>query len=145
MINIAEILKNVPTGTKLYSPIFGDVKLLSIQDELQYPIRVRLCDKDVLENFTEEGKYNREYPDGECILFPSKENRDWNKFKVEKSYKFKPFDRVLVRDRETDPWVCDHFSYIRKKNYICSGDVAWRYCILYNDETKHLVGTNKTI
>lgn len=145
MINIAEILKNVPKGTKLYSTVFGDVELLEIIDEVKHPIRVKLCGRDMNDSFTKEGKYNEEYPNGECVLFPSKENRDWSTFKVEKSYEFKPFDKVLVRDNEADNWTCDYFSHMYGNTYVCSGAVVWNHCIPYNDNTKHLVGTNKTI
>jgi hypothetical protein len=31
------------------------------------------------------------------------------------------------------------------EHYICTGEVEWDYCIPYNDDTKHLVGTNKTL
>ena len=54
----------------------------------------------------------------------------------------KPFDKVLVRDNINNPWVCDHFSYINHAN-ICITTDRCKYCIPYNDETKHLVGTNE--
>ena len=79
------------------------------------------------------------------MLFPSKENRDWNTFKVEKSYEFKPFDKVLVRHNKNANWVCDYFSHKYKDGYTCSGGIIWDYCIPYNDDTKHLVGTNKNL
>lgn len=37
-MNIAEILKECPKGTKLYSPLFGDVELESAKDDAQYSI-----------------------------------------------------------------------------------------------------------
>ena len=54
----------------------------------------------------------------------------------------KPFDKVLVRDNINNPWVCDHFSYINHAN-ICITTDRCKYCIPYNDDTKHLVGTNE--
>lgn len=144
-MNIAEILKDAPKGTKLYSTVAGYVELLGINNKLAHPIRVTIENSDDIESFTKEGKYNNEYPNGECVLFPSKENRDWSKFKVEKSYKFEPFDKVLVRAYEANNWSCNYFSHMSKGCYVCLGGIIWNYCIPYNDETKHLVGTNKTI
>ena len=60
-------------------------------------------------------------------------------------HQFKPFDQVLVRDNNTHPWKCDIFShYIQndKFQYRCIGN-AYVYCIPYNEETAHLLGTNK--
>ena len=88
--------------------------------------------------------------DAECTLFPSKEQRDWSKFttswyKKDKKDKFnpttlKPFDKVLVRI--SNLWRVNFFS-----NKVDSGcrcidiDYLFKYCIPYNDDTKHLVGT----
>lgn len=69
MKNIAEILKNCPKGTKLYSPIFGEVEL----DEVHSSIFVRHASNKTLLAFYEDGKW---HSNGECMLFPSKENRD---------------------------------------------------------------------
>ena len=77
-INIAEILKDCPKGTKLYSTVFGEVTFDSIGIEDKYPIIV--CKLDGMKtSFTEEGHYT-EYPNSECVLFPSSEMRDWTKF-----------------------------------------------------------------
>ena len=84
-INIAEILCDMPKGTKLYSPIFGDVKLkeiASIEKRSEYPITVTAImskvNGDV--NFTENGLYISEYAISEPTLFPSRNMRDWTKF-----------------------------------------------------------------
>ena len=72
------------------------------------------------------------------------------KFKVKKP-KFdpktlQPFDRVLVRDENYQVWYCDLFSHIRNSSiqfmYRCISS-SYKYCIPYNDETKHLVGTKE--
>lgn len=88
----------------------------------------------------------------ECIIFPSKEQRDWSKFTAPwyKNKKFnpntlKPFDKVLVRDDASHTWKCNLFSNIIKDGsypYKCVGN-AYTYCIPYNNNTKHLVGTNE--
>lgn len=145
-LNLVEILKDCPKGTKLYSTIFGDVRLINILYSAAYPIIVS-CNDWNTEDFTVDGKLRVEY-DGECTLFPSKDQRDWSKFKPNKP-KFdpntlQPFDRVLVRDRELECWRCGIFSYIYKAclpfEYLCIGS-CHAFCIPYNDDTKHLVGT----
>lgn len=63
-----------------------------------------------------------------------------------------PFDKVLVRDSRlvsdspSSWWRCQIFSFIEEEDkdypYVCIGE-SYSYCIPYNDDTKHLVGTNK--
>ena len=137
-MNIAEILKNVPKGTKLYSPIFGDVIFEDIRHDF---IRVR--NNLIIRDFHPDGRY---YANGECMLFPSRENRDWNTFKKFDITTLKPFDKVLVRDSEIYIWKCNFYSHYRIDKdyykYVCISDYYCQ-CIPYNDETKHLVGTNE--
>lgn len=80
-IDLIEILKNCPEGTKLYSPVFGEVEFKKINTSKVYSINVKLISGLII-SFTREGKlYNSYYyKDAECVLFPSKEQRDWNKF-----------------------------------------------------------------
>lgn len=70
-MNIAEILKNVPKGTKLYSPAFGEVTFMNANSDF---INVKDSVK-VKRAFYSNGNFCK---DGECMLFPSRENRDWN-------------------------------------------------------------------
>ena len=99
-LNLVEILKDCPEGTKLYSPVFGDVELDNIDILSDHPIRVLYKYGD--DSFSKDGRlfFNC---DCECMLFPSKEQRDWSKFKVKSNKpKFdpktlKPFDKVLVK------------------------------------------------
>lgn len=79
-MNIAEILKYCPKGTKLYSNIFGEVTLDKIDINEKFPIIVRKFD-GMRTSFTEEGCYVS-YPDSECTIFPSKDQRDWSKFRL---------------------------------------------------------------
>ena len=72
-MNIAEILKDAPKGTKLYSPLFGEVELKSVDDDV---IEVRI--EDSLSTFYKDGRFYRNYSSGECLLFPSKDKRNWN-------------------------------------------------------------------
>lgn len=64
-----------------------------------------------------------------------------------KEYEFKPFDKVLVRDNDfmDGVWYADIFSHISTEgNYCCIGSV-WEYCIPYNEQTAHLLGTTNNL
>ena len=69
---------------------------------------------------------------------------DFNKetLEVNKINQFKPFDKVIVRDFENQTWRASVFSHYDKESsrYYTTGSY-WKYCIPYNEETKHLVGT----
>lgn len=149
-LNLVEILKDCPKGTKLYSLIYGGVELEVVNDDEKYPIFFKLNNnilgKNIIEFVTKDGR-ECWYYDGECTLFPSKNQRDWSKFKSKKA-KFdpntlNPFDKVLARN-DREEWNCTFFSHIVKDEetypYACGYDM-FTYCIPYNDETKHLVGT----
>lgn len=77
-INIAEILKNKPKGTKLYSPLFGDVYLSYVKDGI-----INVQHHVGITKFFGDGRYYN-YPESEPLLFPSKEMQDWSKFAWEK-------------------------------------------------------------
>jgi hypothetical protein len=68
-------LKDCPKGTKLYSPICGNCKILKIYNGLGLDV---INDTDEVFNFSYDGRYNL---NGECCIFPSKDNRDWNTFR----------------------------------------------------------------
>ena len=80
-INLSGILKG-HEGETLYSPILGDVKLVYAltEDFISYPIAVKVVSIDQVYYFTKEGKYEASVLDGEMLLFPSKDQRDWNKW-----------------------------------------------------------------
>ena len=84
-MNIAEILRKCPKGTKLYSPVFGEVELIEVDydedyDE-DYPITC-ITKNRVYYSFTSDGMLFSDYSDTECMLFPSKDQRDWSKFDI---------------------------------------------------------------
>lgn len=56
-----------------------------------------------------------------------------------------PFDKVLVRDEEEEQWSCAFYSHIRDKTTYkyATTDYSHIFCIPYNDDTKHLVGTTE--
>ena len=139
MINIAEILKDCPTGTKLYSPVFGECTLNKVlkNDGI---IQVDIDNGESFDGyFNENGQLH--FSTGECLLFPSKDNRDWSTFK--KPCIFKPFDKVVARFAG-GTWSADLFSHYWDKMdaYITMGGVQCDECLPYNEETAKLLGTN---
>ena len=210
-IDLTKILKDCPKGWKFWSPIFGEIEFYSISENYNYPIIIS-CKKGKIW-FSKEGLFDIENEGAECLLFPSKDQRDWSKFSApwykklvepkfkagdkivnslaeymgapgskgkiseitddkyiftdgsyifisnqdswelvsNKKPKFNPkilnaFDRVIVRN-EYDEWTCTLFSHIRNTpdtRFICATcESLYIYCVPYNDETKHLVGTDE--
>lgn len=149
-LNLCEILKNCPEGTELWSDNYGIVKFVNVATEWDTPIRVKLTN-GFIARYTEEGWCDKRFP-ANCLLWPSKDCRDWSKFTAPwlKKERFdpktlSPFDRVLARNHGSHRWTCDLFSDIIDGNecmYHCIGSY-YRYCIPYNDDTKHLVGTKE--
>ena len=146
-IDLTKILKNCPKGWKFYSSVYGDVEFNNINIYYAYPIVIKI--NEAKKGVTSEGKLLKDY-DGECTLFPSKEQRDWSKFTASwyKKEKFdpktlKPFDKVLVRDSRNATWFCKSFSHIGLSKFYkyATNSGLYMYCIPYNDDTKHLVGT----
>lgn len=195
-INIAELLKNCPKGTKLYSPLFGEVEFDCIEDGIGIKVDVS---NGCTEIFYSNGRFYNGFTDAECLLFPSKDQRDWSKFvppckfkdgdrvvkkgdistpvsivRVGDKYYYhysntegtigllpiaeqddwelvptkfdintlKPFDKVLVRDTNTQKWTADVFSFFDKTHvypYVCVGHYT-NQCIPYFGN-EHLLGT----
>lgn len=147
-MNIAEILKNCQKGMKLYSPLFGEVELNNVVDNEKYSITC-ITRNVSFELFTSEGKYFLDYPDAECMLFPSRDQRDWRKFETPKTktkskpYQFKPFDRVLARDSDDEFWFIEHFGHIDSDgSFICAGKKCSQ-CIPYEGNEYLLNTKNK--
>ena len=148
-IDLTKILKDCPKGAKFYSTLYGEVEFEKIKKESEYPI-VIITKHGNNSDIKSDGRYYGEYDDGECTLFPSKDQRDWGKFSAPwyKKDRFdpktlNPFDRVLGRDRIGRTWKCNLFSYITENEpypYECVEN-CYEHCIPYNDDTKHLVGT----
>lgn len=146
-LNLVEILKDCPKGTKLYSTVYGKVEFDVIKNGREYPVKYVKSD-GTRGSVTAQGLLFSDF-DGDCTLFPSREERDWSQFKPKKP-KFDPktlcpFDKVLARDEESEYWECAFFSRIRGEEgivykYVTSND-RYKCCIPYNDDTKHLVGT----
>ena len=159
-IDLTKILYGCPEDTKFYSTTLGEVSFAGICLSSNYPIRVKDYNKHsavaTSESFTIDGRLysNR----GECILFPSEEQRDWSKFerfwdkpKVERIdvNTFQPFDKILARNSDRENWTIEYYSYGKEVSfgngdkYIQGLVYCWKYVIPYNDETKHLLGTRE--
>lgn len=143
-MNIAKILGSCIRGTRLYSPIYGELSLESVCSHNSiYPILCHVLKSGNAVSYTEDGKSNTN--DAEPTLFPSKEQRDWSKFGVtdqKQKPEFKPFDKVLVRGVDEQEWECSLFSHITEGGYyVCVGS-WWLQCIPY-EGNEHLLGTTK--
>ena len=152
-LDLTKILDGCPEGTKFYSSIYGNVCFIRISHLSSYPIELMGCTKTFkmsTDVYTTKEGLDKHNFNGECTLFPSKEQRDWSKFerfwdkpKVEKfdPNTLQPFDKVLVRDYPKEYWRVDIFGFIIDEITCCT--TSWKCCIPYNDETKHLTGTTE--
>ncbi len=150
-LDLVKILKDCPSGTKLYSMIRGVVYFSRIDKDI-------IADDDsyiIIVNYNNDVSYKTEiyFQDGtfikgcgECVLFPSKEQRDWNKFKMPiKRFdvnEFKPFDKILTKKYSDTEWQANLFSCQSFESIKTIGNqTVWKYAIPYNEETSHLVNT----
>ena len=150
-LNLCEILKHCPQGETFWSPMLDGVKFSCIDEERQMII-VETIEGHFTWEINADGTISiDEVTSPEVMLYPSKEMRDWSKFTAPwlKRERFdpktlKPFDKVLVRSENIFNWNCSLFSNIddfsSKYPFSCLS-MCYRFCIPYNDETKHLVGT----
>ena len=107
-INLAEILRDMPKGTKLYSPLFGKCEYIAVVGDKR-PINIRTSNTTDMqyEALTEYGCYFSDFEDTDTVLFPSAKMRRWDKF-------FKRGDVVVDEDLETmvvfDSWANDDYT-----------------------------------
>lgn len=111
-INVAEILKDKPENTKLYSPLFGDVYFSYIENSI-----IKVKHHGGITKFFDNSRYYN-YPESEPLLFPSKEMRDWSKFAWKRG-------DVLVSDDGCievifDKWYDDTYTSFYGKHYLDS-------------------------
>ena len=207
-LNLCEVLKYCPQGETFWSPMLGDVKLCYIDIEAKHvTVTIKIgATWDINSNGTITID---DVTSEDIMLYPSREQRDWNKFtapwlkneklvkpnfkvgdrirhketnkddvyEISKVYddsygiagftwvlymkyqdqyelvpnKFdpktlKPFDRVITKN-DYDVWTCTLFSHISNKPdtrfMYATCESVYKYCIPYNDDTKHLVGTKE--
>ena len=150
-LNLCEILKHCPQGETFWSPMLDGVKFSCIDEERQMII-VETIEGHFACKINADGTISiDEVTSPEVMLYPSKEMRDWSKFTAPwlKKERFdpktlKPFDKVLGGDYGLK-WGVDFFSHTCNDEYHpyrCVGNI-YKYCIPYNDDTKHLVGTKE--
>ena len=150
-LNLCEILKDCPKGEEFWSPLLGNVKLSEV-NQLTNAVFVTATNLTTWRinhdaTITINGGSSKE-----IMLYPSREQRDWAKVKYEpRKERFdpktlKPFDKVLSR-YDGGCWSANLFSHIEERDNeycapfsVCNGSLV-KFCIPYNDDTKHLVGT----
>ena len=122
-INIAEILKDKPKGIRLYSPIFGECAFSFVPEETDdICVKKHNGEKEL---FNSKGLYNIL---GECLLFPSRNMRDWSKFLWKKG------DVLVSNDYGKEvifyDWYDDTYTNFYGKHLLYSED---KNSIKYND------------
>lgn len=107
-INIAEILRDMPKGTRLYSPLFGKCECIDV-DHSEYPIIIKAqrTDGTVAKGFMKDGRYFDGFEDARCSLFPSAKMRDWSKFFKRGDIVYNPNSKMLAI---FDGWVNDDYT-----------------------------------
>ena len=134
---IVKIIDN--SSKKLEYYVLNDMSTLKFEDWLSFE------DKQI-QPITETQR---------IILFDAlaNEGKAWDSDKkaivdLKPKIELKPFDKVLCRNSKDDTWEADFFARLTRKEidytqsgkYLCVGDL-WMYCIPYNEETAHLLGT----
>lgn len=123
MINIAELLKDARKGMTLYSLVHGEVEFAEVMDTGYMPIRVMKRGYGL--RFDKYGRYmGNEYPDAECVLFPSKEVRTWEGWKAPVETKFKVGDWIAYNENKSSITPMQIIK-ITEDKYIVSGH--WSY------------------
>lgn len=114
-INIVKILKDKPQGTKLYSSACGKCKLEEVDDK---SFKISFYNSKFGFMNGGEGyldKKGKLYDDGECIIFPSKEMRDWEKFSWKKGDVLVSEDNVhIIFEKFED----DTYTRFKGKHYL---------------------------
>ena len=83
MTNLISILKHCPEGTKLYSPIYGEVTFTRISIINTILVKATKSNGEITSvDFNRFGRFSGEFSNSECVLFPSKDQRDWDKFRI---------------------------------------------------------------
>ena len=140
-LNLLEILKDAPKGTKLYSTIWGEMEFISVES---FWIKC-LSSKGVEWSFEPNGKLSASSTeDGECVIFPSKEQRDWSKFKLDL-----PIDTPVMVSNTGEPWCLRFYAGNNKafsdglKNRYSIGVCNWGYIVPVKDFDFENLESNK--
>lgn len=146
-INLVELLKDCPEGTRMYSTIFGKDTFFVDVNLHKAPLPITIRGKHESQQF-HLSTYGHPFSDayGECCLWPSEDQRDWSKWECPKQkfdpYTLQPFDRVLFKTSSCI-WNCAIVSHVEAlRIYLITGGYVYN-CIPYNNDTIHLVGTTE--
>lgn len=128
-IDIYEILKDEEYGTELYTPICGKVWHSGIANDKDSAKAIWTEDEAGREHFFD--KNGKIYKEGEVLLFPSKEMRDWSKF-------FKKGDVLVHRDDDIhvifEGFKDNRYTRFKSKHYL------WKECFEdYSKEQSEMV------
>lgn len=138
-LDLLKILRLCPRGSRFYLSVIGsEVEFVSVIDKFQYPIKVRDFKHGREFLITKNGRFFEDYLDGECVLFPSKDQRDWSKFKLpnedvdsddsnKQEVKYRPFKDVE-----------ECFEEMKKHNpfgWICNVNDGYNLIVFLNDDS----------
>ena len=150
-LDLTKILGGCPEGTIFYSIVYGEISFKRIELYSNYPIIFYSDEVGGEISLTKKGTASRRV--GECIVFPSKDQRDWSKFERfwdntnAKKFDIKtlqPFDKVLVRDEPRDHCIPNFFwTFTDEPAQAICLNLCWQQCVPYNEETKNLIGTKE--
>lgn len=131
-INVAEILKDKPVNTKLYSPICGECKLSYVESAKSEPQISTESDAFGVFYFWDDGKA---YNEGECLLFPSMKMRDWRKFAWKKGDVLKntAYEKRVI----FDGFLNDDYTYFKGNHPL---DCSNKLNITYHEECNCFTG-----
>lgn len=141
-LNIAEILKDKPKGTKLYSPLFGNVYFSDINNSTTYVLH-----HTSMASFYSDATFIK-FEEAEPLLFPSKEMRDWSKFAWKKGDVLvgeKDYKSHIIFDKFND----DTYTTFTGKCYFKATRLGFNYIPICNtvpteDFDKEKNDTDKT-
>ena len=138
--NLKEYLKN--PSQKVITRDGREVRIICIDYKSDYPIIGLVTikeNKELAYNFQKNGEYYFTDEESSLDLFFATEKKEYFDPKT-----LQPFDRVLVRNFKAYKWKCEHFSYFKENDdypCMCCSNL-YAFCVPYNDDTKHLVGSS---
>lgn len=149
-LNLVEILKNCHQGIKLYSPAYGELEFDCIKpQEMIDPPQCRIYCYDTTRIYEDRRLQLRVFNSdgslldsvtGECVLFPSKDQRDWGKFKTPLQVEqFEPCECYwykITGDKEKDAALLDKLKDLMPETtylYEPASDKFEKGKIVYNN------------
>lgn len=127
-IDIYEILKDMPKGTKLYTPLVKKVELTSVATNKEAGEAIWTENRNGEFSFDKNGRWLN---GGEVLLFPSNEMRDWSKF-------FKKGDVLVHRNGDVhvifEGFKDNCYARFNCKHYL------WKECFEdYSEEKSEMI------